>query len=84
MRQAAHLQRAIDARLRFRRSTDICALSGMIRFNSLGGLRRKLQGVDETALGQFDLEAILALRFCVAQRRIGRFSENCWRRWLIC
>ena len=43
---------------------------------SLGGLRREFQGVDETAFGQFHFEAILALRFCIAQRRLRRFSEN--------
>ena len=43
---------------------------------SLGGLRREFQSVDEAALGQLDLEAILALRFCIAQRGVGRFPEN--------
>jgi hypothetical protein len=32
--------------------------------------------VHETAFGQLDFETILALRFRVAQRRIGRFAKD--------
>ena len=42
----------------------------------LGRLRREFQSVDEAALGQFDLEAVLALRLCAAQRCVGCFPES--------
>jgi hypothetical protein len=49
----------------------------------LGGLRGKLERVHEAALRQLDLEAVLALRFCAAQRCIGCFSEGGFGRGLI-
>jgi hypothetical protein len=42
----------------------------------LGGLRCEFQSMDEAALGQLDLEGVLALRLCAAQRGIGRFLES--------
>jgi len=40
--------------------------------------------MDEAALGQFDLEGILALRFCVTQRCVSRLAEGGFCRRLIC
>jgi hypothetical protein len=44
--------------------------------SSLGSLGHKLQGMRETTFGQLHLEAILALRLRITQRRIGRFPEE--------
>src|SRR5438132_5641150 len=38
--------------------------------------RRHLEGVGETAPGELDFERVLALGFCVAERRLGRLSEG--------
>jgi hypothetical protein len=51
---------------------------------SLGSLGRELQRMHETALGQFHLEAVLALRLCVPQGRISRFLKNGLCRRLTC
>jgi len=32
--------------------------------------------MNEAALGQFDLEGVLALRLCAAQRGVGCFPES--------
>ena len=51
---------------------------------SLGSLGRELQRVHEAAFGQFDLEAIFALRLRATQRRIRRFLEDDFCRRLTC
>ena len=44
--------------------------------HSSGGLRHQFQSVRQAALGQLDLESVLALRLGVAQRRLRRLAKN--------
>src|ERR1700720_2427299 len=54
---------------------DISCAVGMFCPQVTSGCRH-LQGVGEAALGQFDLELVLALRPGVAKGRLGGFSES--------